>query len=352
MRDVLPFIERAIEDGRPVAWARVVSTWGSAPRRPGAAMVVASPKEWAGSVSGGCVEHAVVDEALGTLATGLPQIVSYGVSAETAWSTGLSCGGTVRIHIERFPMFAANPESQAVGRALVEALRADRPVVLASPMTGSFPPVLLDVEGTPLEPLALAVDPGLVDAARRSIACRTPVVATLGDDEWLLHPLPARDRLIIVGGSDIACHLIPLAHALEFETLLIDPRRVLVDGSLYIEAPSAVLTDASEHALSRIPLSESCYAVLLTHDPQVDDPALHVLLRSPARYIGALGGRKTQEARRSRLRSSGFSQADIERIDGPVGVPILATTPAEIAVSIAARLVERRRAHVDLTSLQ
>ena len=331
VRDILPAIQDALERQKPFAWARVVTTWGSAPRRPGAAMIVVAPDDYAGSVSGGCVEHAVIDEALASLVTGRPQILDYGIRDETAWSAGLSCGGRLRVLVEPFPACSLEPGVRNAGRSLLLALNEDRPVVLATPLVGDASPRLVD-EGGPL-----------ASAAAVCLATREPAEVDNGEIRWFLHPFPSRDRLVIVGGSDIAVHLIPLAHAVEFETILIDPRRVLADGRRFQVKPDRLFVESPESALRRLGVTDTTYAVLLTHEPSVDDPALHALLAGPARYIGALGGKKTQESRRERLRAAGYDEETIARIDGPVGVPIGAATPAEIAVSIVARLVEARR---------
>lgn len=344
MRDILPDILDALARNQRVAWARVVSTWGSAPRRPGAAMAVESPSRWSGSVSGGCVEHAVIDEALGTLASGESQFVTYGVSSETAWSVGLSCGGRLQVFIEPFPACSRDPVARDIGHSLLDAVQSDRPAVLATPLHGDDTPLLFSADGRLMQPESGTSESQLAEAAKDALRSRTPAIAELAAGRWFMHPFPPRDRLVIVGGSEIARRLIPLAHSVDFETVLIDPRQVVAEGGRFVERPHHIAVDAADAGLARFEPTSSTYAVLLTHEPAIDDPALHILLRSPARYIGALGGRKTQAARRERLLGAGFTEAEIARIDGPVGLPIGAATPSEIAISIVARLVERRRA--------
>ena len=297
-------------------------------------MIVVAPDHWAGSVSGGCVEHAVIDEALASIVTRRPQVLDYGIRDETAWSAGLSCGGRLRVLVETFPACSLEPAVRNVGRSLLLALNEDRPVVLATPMSGNEPPQLIspnDAEGR------------LVAAARECLETREPLEVEVDGTPWFLHPFPPRDRLIIVGGSDIAVHLVPLAASVEFETVLIDPRRVLADGRRFTRRPDHVFVESPQTVLARLGISTSTYAVLLTHDPSIDDPALHALLPSQARYIGALGGKKTQEQRRERLTAAGYPDFEIARLHGPVGLSIGAATPAEIAVSIVAELVRVRR---------
>lgn len=299
-------------------------------------MIVVAPDHWAGSVSGGCVEHAVIDEALASIVTRRPQVLDFGIRDETAWSAGLSCGGRLRVLVETFPACSLEPAVRNVGRSLLHAMNEDRPVVLATPMSGSESPRLFGPDET-ASPLA--------DAARDCLSTREPLEVEVDGTSWFLQPFPPRDRLIIVGGSDIAVHLVPLAASVEFETVLIDPRRVLADGRRFTRRPDHVFVESPQTVLARLGISTSTYAVLLTHDPSIDDPALHALLPSQARYIGALGGKKTQEQRRERLVAAGFAPDLVSRIDGPAGAPIGAATPAEIAVSIVARLVEVRRRH-------
>jgi xanthine dehydrogenase accessory factor len=338
MRDVLPFLADAIARRRSVGWARVVSTWGSAPRRPGACMVVVSPVEVAGSVSGGCVEHAAVDEVLGSLASGRTQVVEYGIRDDAAWSAGLSCGGTVRILVEPYPLDYAEDGACGVGCTLVEAVRAGRPVVLVTPLDDSGGPALFDAEGL----LVDGEEPpdGVAEAALQVLAGGAPREMDLAGGRWFVHPVPSRERLVIVGGADITEHLVPLARRVGFETIVLDPHGVFSGGRTFGEAPDRLVGGRAEAGLPEV--DPRTYVVLLTHDPSVDDPVLHRLVGSDVAYIGALGGRKTQDRRNERLREAGFEDAAIARIDGPVGVPIGAVTPAEIAVSIVARLVETR----------
>lgn len=273
----------------------------------------------------------MIDEVLGTVASGRSQLLDYGINDADAWSVGLSCGGTLRVLAEPFPM--------DVGRILVDSVRRDRPVILVSPLEDESSPSLLDADGLLME----GVEPpdGVAEASLPSLADRSAREVELAGRTWFVHPFPARERLLIVGGAEITVHLVPLARRLGFETIVMDPHGVFSSGRAFEEDPDRILDGPVGDALPEP--GADLYAVLLTHDPTLDDPILHRLLRGNAAYIGALGGRKTQQSRNQRLRDSGFDEDAIERIDGPVGVPIGAATPAEIAVSIAARLVETKR---------
>lgn len=232
MRDIWDEMDKWLERGGDFAVARVVRTWGSSPRPVGAAMIVDRDMKVVGSVSGGCIEGAVIEEALGVLETGAAVFVQ---------------------------VFAR------------------------------------------------------------------------------------RDRLLVVGAGHIAIHLVPFAQALDFAVTVIDPRQVFARAERFLVPPDELVASWPREALAHRELGDDTYAVLLTHDPKIDDEALGVLLRSDVRYIGALGSRKTHAERRERLAEAGFAEEVIGRVRGPVGLDIGAKSPAEIALSIMAEVVAVRR---------
>lgn len=309
MRDVYPTMRNWAQTGTRFALARVVETWGSAPRPPGAAMVVSDAGQVAGSVSGGCIEGAVIAEALRCLEDGVRRFCTFGVDSETAWSVGLSCGGQVSVLVQPF-----DPASQ-VGRKWMTGLDSGATLVVRT----------------------------AVEGLEESVADPDQDVTTLLASGVFTHVIPRPARLLIIGGADIAVHLTALANRLDFDVTVIDPRAVFTDPKRFDAAPSSLLTCWPQEVLPEFAPDEQTYAVLLTHDPRIDDPALKILLASKAAYIGALGGRKTQTARRDRMQAAGFGPADLARICGPVGLKIGAIGPAEIATSIAAELVAVRR---------
>jgi xanthine dehydrogenase accessory factor len=160
---------------------------------------------------------------------------------------------------------------------------------------------------------------------------------------YFIHVLPTRERLIIVGAVHIAIPLVKFAKELGFETVVIDPRPALASAERFATEPDSMIAQWPEQALSGVEITPETYTVVLTHDPKIDDVALEAFLRSPAAYIGALGSRVTQEKRRKYLREKGFSDEDLARIHGPVGLNIGARSPEEIALSIAAEIVQVRR---------
>ena len=343
MRDIWKDILAWERAGRPFALARVIETWGSSPRPVGAAMIVGRQMEVAGSVSGGCIEGAVITEAGQVLADGEPRRLHYGVTDETAWSVGLTCGGQVSVLVEQHPGQAGGG-SAGVWEALRARLEANRPAVLLTRLDSTERPHLL------VDPEAGEVAAGdwgdaepALQAAASAFSQRQSAVVEIGSEAVFVQVFPRRDRLLVVGASHICIPLVRLAKVLDLETVVIDPREVFARQERFPEAPSRLERVWPARFFEDWSVDESTFAVLLTHDPKIDDEALHHLLRSPAAYIGALGSRRSHAKRVERLREAGFDDGEIGRIRGPVGLDIGAESPGEIALSILAEVVAVRR---------
>jgi xanthine dehydrogenase accessory factor len=306
-----------IEAGKGAALATVIETWGSAPRRVGAQMVVASDGAMEGSVSGGCVEGAVVLEALEALDEGATKLLEYGVSDGDAFAVGLACGGTIRVLVE--PIGAGGMPRDML-EALVKARASRTPVAYAVALDGSTR--TLATEGH--EDRFRKDRSGLEEDGATFIAIHNP-------------PL----RLAVVGAVHIAQALVPMAQIAGFDAYVIDPREAFGSQARFPQA--RVINDWPDAALREVGVDTRTALVLLTHDPKLDDPALHIGLKSGAFYIGALGSKKTHAARVDRLTQAGFDPHTIARISGPVGLDIGAAGPAEIAVSILAQMIESLR---------
>jgi xanthine dehydrogenase accessory factor len=345
MRDVWEQLLQWEAEKREFALARVVETWGSAPRGVGAAMLVDKDLQIAGSVSGGCIEGDVIEEAKAVLETGTPKQLTYGVDDETAFSVGLSCGGEVTVLLERSPCLSPLPATQSVWEAFRARVNDNKPAVLLTRLSASTDgshPLLVDDEGT------VTGEWGALTAAARGAAlkayeARQSAVAELGGERVFIQVFPRRDQLIIIGAGHLSIPLVQFVRQLEIDTVVIDPRRVFATPERFPVQPSQLLARWPEEVLEDWDLNDETYAVVLTHDPKIDDQALHYFLRSPVAYIGALGGRKSHGKRRERLREAGFDDAAINRIKGPVGLDIGAETAAEIALSIAAEVVAVKR---------
>ena len=322
MTDMQHLIDRAPEQalawhkaGRKVALATVVETWGSAPRRVGAQLVIAEDEEMQGSVSGGCVEGAVMAEALETLEDGQPRLLEYGVSDGDAFAVGLACGGTIRVLVE--PV-AESALPAGVLDALVSARAGRRPIAYVRDLKAGAG----RLEEPPAHAERFRMDrSGVEEDGQTLVAIHNP-------------PL----RMAVVGAVHIAQALVPMARLAGFDPVVIDPRGAF--GSEARFPGETILDDWPDDALKQYGLDARTALVLLTHDPKLDDPALHLALKSECFYIGALGSRRTHASRVERLSDAGFDEAQIARIHGPVGLNIGAASPAEIAVSILSQVVQ------------
>ena len=297
--------------GRGAVLATVVATWGSAPRRTGAQMVIAGDGEMQGSVSGGCVEGAVALEAAEALEKGEQKLLEYGVSDGDAFAVGLACGGTIRILVEP----VGNVLAEDLLSGLVAARAAREPVAYEVSLNAGTRRLLRDGY-----PERFAMDrSGYEQDEDVFVAIHNP-------------PL----KLIVVGAVHIAQALVPMARLAGYDPVIIDPRGAF--GSEARFPGETLIADWPDEAMETAGLHSRTAVVLLTHDPKLDDPALHIALRSDCFYIGALGSKRTHAARVSRLQEAGFSDADIARIHGPVGLDIGASGPPEIAVSVLAEM--------------
>jgi xanthine dehydrogenase accessory factor len=301
--------------GRGAAIATVIETWGSAPRQAGSQLVVSGEGAMMGSVSGGCVEGAVVEEARAALLDGAPRMLSFGVSDDNAFAVGLACGGTIRILVE--------PVGKALPVAMLEALVAARAARQAIGYQVNLESWARQLVGSDAAPERFRADKSGVEAG-----------VFLG-----IHNPPL--RLVVVGAVHVAQALIPMARACGYDPLLIDPREAFGASARF---PGETIShEWPDAAMQKAGIDTRSAVVTLTHDPKLDDPAIATALRSEAFYIGCLGSTRTHAKRIARLTEAGFTEADTARIHGPVGLRIGAKSPAEIAVSIMAELTQRLR---------
>jgi xanthine dehydrogenase accessory factor len=327
-RDVAKDVERWKAEGEDVALATVVRTWGSGPRGPGAKMALTRDARIAGSVSGGCVEAAVVEEGREVLETGTPKLLHFGIADETAWNVGLTCGGSIEIFVEKL--------DDSLFRASTEALETRRALARATVIRGAdLGRTVLVRDGEPAE--------GAIGAAAlRALERGQPdvVAAEDGSEIFLDVELPP-PSLVMVGGVHISIALTAMAKSLGYRTIVIDPRGVFGSEERFPDADE-LIHEWSDDGLEAIGLDRSSAVATLTHDPKIDDPALMVALRSPAFFVGALGSKKTQEKRRKRLLERGITEAELSRLFAPVGLDIGSRSPEEIALSILAQIVAVR----------
>lgn len=302
--------------GRGAALATVVATWGSAPRQAGSQLVISGAGEIMGSVSGGCVEGAVVVEAQEALADGRPRLLRFGVADEAAFEVGLACGGTIEVLVE--PIGDSAPAFPvALLRDLVAARAARKPVACVTDL-GTW---ARSLQGPDIATLSerFRADQSGRDEAGHLITLHNP-------------PL----RLIVVGAVHIAQALLPMARLAGYAPTLVDPREAF--GSAARFPGETISHDWPDEALVALGLDARTAVVTLTHDPKLDDPAIRVALGSDVFYLGCLGSTRTHAKRLERLREAGFREDQLARIHAPVGLNLGARTPAEIAVATLAQI--------------
>ena len=298
--------------GKGAVLATVLETWGSAPRPVGSQLAISGAGDMEGSVSGGCVEGAVVIEAMEALETGRAELLEFGVADADAFAVGLACGGRIRVLVE--PVGQVMPA--AMLEDLVQARAAREPVAY----------------GVNIETGARRLLPG--DSARLAARFRSGLSGFEGDEFIAVHSPPL--RLIVVGAVHIAQALLPMARLAGYDPLLIDPRPAFAASSRF--PGETIVEDWPDAALAEARPDARTAIVTLTHDPKLDDPAIVAGLASPAFYIGCLGSTRTHAKRVARLTAAGVPKDQIGRIHGPVGLDIGSQGPAEIALSILAQV--------------
>ena len=335
MFDVLEDIKRWRAEGQPVALATVIQTWGSAPRGVGAKMAMTSDARIAGSVSGGCVEAAVVEAGTEVLKSGKPRLLHFGVSDETAWGVGLACGGKIEV-------FVAVLNNEAHER-IKKSLEERRAIASITIVDGAVPghAIMLEEDGTVVGALGDEIDETVIAEARSALSEGLPRRFRQGETETFIDVILPAPTMVVVGGVHIAIALTSLAKTLGYRTVVVDPRGVFGSDERFPHADRLIAEWPSE-ALQEFGLNRSTAVATLTHDPKLDDPALQTALRSKAFYVGALGSRKTQEKRRKRLLDAGLSDEQIGRLWAPIGLDIGSRTPEEIALAVMAQIVAAR----------
>jgi len=296
--------------GAHAALATVVRVEGSAPRGIGAKLAVSADGAMAGSVSGGCVEGNVVEHALAVLRSGMPILRRYGISDEQGLEVGLMCGGTIEVLIE--PVRGPTASLVELFTALIAAERpAAREIAVAEPDLGTR---------------------GVLDGS-------AALDATDHDAVVFDRVLPA-PRVWIVGAGHVAEHVAAFAERAGFTPLLVDPRR------LFAEQPRLegleVVADWPDRAFAERGLRPDDSVVVLSHDPKIDEPALVAALRADVAYVGAIGSRRAQADRRTRLGAAGMSPDELGRLHAPIGLDLGGPDPAEIGLAIVAELVATR----------
>ena len=300
-----------LKDKRKIALATVISTWGSSPRPVGGQMAIDQNGEIIGSVSGGCIEGAVITEGIKSLNDGKTRVKDYGISNDMAWEVGLACGGELKVLIQPLQI------EDKIIFSIVESIRK-REVIK----------------------LRINTKSGL-RTIDKSISQQSSSFNQLMNE--FIHIIDPKPRLFIIGAVHIAQELVKLATIADFEITLIDPRDHFATKKRFPNCQ--IINDWPDNALSKFKFDKATHLVTLTHDPKIDDPALIYSLKKNIGYVGSLGSKKTHQKRCERLSLLGFNQNDLNKIHGPIGLDIKAKNPAEIAISILGEIIQFRRAN-------
>ncbi|MCI0555293.1 MAG: XdhC family protein [Anaerolineae bacterium] len=338
MRDILSDLDNWRADNKSIALATVIQTWGSSPRREGAKMALTPDGKITGSVSGGCVEGAVFDTGVEVLKSNRPQLLHFGVADETAWEVGLACGGSIDIFVK--------PLDTELFKSLRSVLAEEDTAVLATVVRGPAEflgrELLLKEDGSVIGTLGNGLDESAMNLAKETLAQGVSRRAMLNEDvEVFMEAILPPPTLIAVGGVHITIALMALAKTLGYRTVVVDPRSAFGNEERFPNVDKLIQKWPQE-AFQEVPLTRSTAVAMLTHDPKLDDPALKIALPSSAFYVGALGSKNTQAKRRQRLLDEGLTEAQLNRLHGPIGLEIGAATPEEIAMSIMAEIVAAR----------
>ena len=306
MREVLGELNEWTQAGEEIALATVVETWGSSPRPLGSKMVVTTSGKMAGSVSNGCIEGAVFEEAQKVLKSGEPKVAAFGVADDVAFEVGLACGGHIEVYVQ--PL-------RKVHEQLIATLERNEPATLRTNLVTGESEL---TTGTPAG----------TELARR-------------DGDWFVEPFRRPANLIIIGAIHIAIPLHRLAKLMGYRVTVVDARAKFAAKERFPDADELIVAWPDE-AIAKLAIDNSTYVVILTHDPKFDLPALRSVLTKDAGYIGAIGSRKTNQNRFDALRAEGFTEAQLSRVHGPIGLDLGGRGAEETALGILAEITAVR----------
>jgi len=327
MKNIIEILERWTREGESVALGSVVERIGSAPRDPGAALAVSAGGEVAGGVSGGCVEPGVICEAREVLAGAPGRLLSYGLDDSDGIGSGLNCGGRIAVAI-----YLLDP---AIVGPVADAVRSDRPLAVT---------LRLDEEHFGEQEIVGCEGPpdgdGLAHAARSLLELgESGIVASASGEKVFVESYAPRPDLYLFGASDHVAALVPLGKLLGYRVTVCDPRKLFLTRERFPGA-DVLVEEWPDRFLEHAPIDPRTAICMMTHDLKFDVPALKLALASNAGFIGAMGSERTRSDRTARLHDEGVGDAQLVRLHAPVGIDIGARTPEEVAVSIAAQLIE------------
>jgi xanthine dehydrogenase accessory factor len=345
MREIIDQIIPWYQAGEPFTIATVTRTWSSSPRPVGATMAVSQSGEVIGSVSGGCVEGALYEASQEVLKTKTPQSVTYGVSDDSAFAVGLTCGGTLEIFIylvtkETFPNF------EEVANAIV----SDKPICIATIISGAEQNLGERIVFTPKSLTGSFSSEGLTHSVSEDgkglLEQGTPRVVKFGPNgerrmdqvAVFVEAFAPAPQMLVFGAIDFAAAVARIGKFLGYQVTVCDARPLFATEKRFPEADKVVVSWPHKY-LKEIEVDERTAICVLTHDPKFDVPLLELALKTKAGYIGAMGSRRTHNDRLEKLKLAGVSEAELSRLRSPIGLDLGARTPEETAVSIAAEII-------------
>lgn len=352
MRELIETIARWEAERVGAGRAVVVRTFGPAPRPAGAVLLAADDGRIDGSVSGGCVESAAIEEIARARRTGRSRVIRYGITDEQAWDVGLACGGTIDVLIEP----TIRPEVIRAARDVSRPTASGRAIAIPFPQGSPGPHAGPHVpsDGDPPAPAIVIEDSvvtgtlggadrdaALVAAARECVASGTSRTVEIAERPVFVEVFVTRPRLVIVGAGQIAMSLVEIARTVGFETVVVDGRPAFATRERFPNADEIVL-GWPDAVAEKIGLGPNDAVAVLSHDAKFDEPAIATALRRGCRYVGAVGSRKTQSDRRARLVAGGLGGPDLSRLRGPIGLDLGGRSPAETALAILAEVVAER----------
>ena len=357
MRDVLPDLLAWWRAGETVGMGTVVGTWRSAPRQPGAAMLVGPDESAVGSVSGGCVESAVYALAQEVVADGHPVLQRYGVSDNDAFAVGLTCGGILDVFVEKvsqqtFPELADIAADIQSGRPVAVATVVEHPDLTRLGMRMIVRPAddspIIGSVGSARADAAVADDVrGLLAAGKTELLTYGPDGQRRGEGMRVFAASYAPPpRMLVFGAIDFAAAVARLGSFLGYRVTVCDARPVFATRTRFPDAHEVIVEWPHRYLSGEVEagrIDARTVICVLTHDPKFDVPVLEIALRlTQVGFIGAMGSRKTHEERLQRLREAGLGEVELERLSSPIGLDLGARTPEETAISIAAEIVSQR----------
>lgn len=339
MREIIEDIQKWKNQGKNIAVATIVKAEGSPMRPIGSKMAVTSDQQITGSVTGGCIEGAVYEEAQEVIASGRPKMLHYGVASDqNPWEVGLSCGSSLDVFVEALQ----TPAWQTLYQPMQSAIDERRMLACVTLLNGEMIGAKMIVRPDGTKEGSLGSDPldhAALEVAQQQMSARDPKTVKLeGDLEAFVDVFQPPFRLMIVGAGHIGIPLVSLARVLGFYTIVIDPRKAYATRERFPDADELILEWPSD-AIKRLQPDQGTYIAVVSHDDKLDNPALAEALQSNAAYVGVLGTKRNVPKRLNILRELGVNEAQMKKLHAPIGLDIGAVPPEEIALSVLAEMV-------------